>query len=63
MDTDNDGFINAEELHQGLQEAGLDGLSRSHVDSMFEVCDRDQDGRMTQEDWRELILGENLIVG
>jgi hypothetical protein len=65
MDKDKDGFIEAEELYHGLQEAGLDAssLPKSTVDVMFEVADRNNDGRISFSEFQELVNGDHVIVG
>lgn len=65
MDTDKDGFIGSEDLYRGLQEAGLDAnkLPKATVDAMFEVADRNHDGRLSFSEFQGLVHGENIIVG
>lgn len=46
MDWDGDGYIGAEELRSGLEQAGCTDLSPSALHDMFRVCDRNGDNRM-----------------
>lgn len=65
MDADMDGYIDANELYLGLQKAGSDAnqLPKATVDVMFEVADRDRDGRLSFGEFLGLVKGDHVIVG
>ncbi|KAL3906962.1 MAG: hypothetical protein SGARI_003763 [Bacillariaceae sp.] len=64
MDEDGDGEINAEDLFKGLQKAGLDGdFPLENVQLMFEVADRNCDGKICLEEFCSLVHGDHVIVG
>jgi uncharacterized membrane protein YoaK (UPF0700 family) len=63
MDTNEDGYLTVDELYQGLQLMGFTDITREQVQDMFNVCDRDQDGKISRRDWCDLIRGENILVG
>lgn len=61
MDKDMDGYIDIQELDHGLRQAGLT-FSAGRLAIMFAVCDRDNCGRLSEDDWIVLVQGENRIV-
>lgn len=64
MDEDGDGVIDAESLYKGLHGAGLESsMTKQQVDVMFEVCDKDKDGKIGFQEFKNLVLGDNVLVG
>ena len=64
MDEDKDGFINANDLFLGLQRAGLNPqVPKSTVNLMFEVADRDNDGLINFDEFKDLVQGQHVLVG
>ncbi|KAG7357420.1 hypothetical protein IV203_002108 [Nitzschia inconspicua] len=61
LDRDCGGFtrsIELDDLYDGLFEMGMTDISRADVESMFLVGNRNQQGRMTEQELRDLIKGE-----
>jgi uncharacterized membrane protein YoaK (UPF0700 family) len=63
MDADGNGYLCFDELYQGLQLLGCTDITRDQVEHMFQVCDRDGDGKISAKEWSDLIRGENVLVG
>jgi len=63
FDVDGDGYIDSEDLYRGLKESGLKRISKRDAALMFAMCDRDKDGRMDAKDFRDVVHGENVVVG
>lgn len=63
IDSDRNGAIGTEEFSVGLQRAGIGKISRSKILAMFEVCDKNGDGEISLQEFRDLTNGENVLVG
>ncbi|KAG7355427.1 DUF1275 domain containing protein [Nitzschia inconspicua] len=63
LDRDCDGFIALDDLYEGLHEMGMTDISRADVESMFLVGSSNLQGQMTEQEFRDLIKGENIVVG
>ncbi|KAL3925951.1 MAG: hypothetical protein SGILL_000052 [Bacillariaceae sp.] len=64
MDDDNNGYIDSDKLYLGLQKAGLNlKIPKSTVDLMFEVADRDKDGFINFEEFKDLVQGQHVLIG
>ncbi|KAG7355439.1 hypothetical protein IV203_000125 [Nitzschia inconspicua] len=66
LDRDCGGFtrsIELDDLYEGLHELGMTDITRADVESMFLVGSSNVQGRMTEQEFRDLIKGENIAVG
>lgn len=56
FDTDRDGFVSIEELHQVMQKVG-EQMSREEAESALRRADRDGDGRLSYPEFVAFMLG------
>ena len=63
MDVDGNGDVNREEFIRGLRAAGITGMSEKHFHAMFDVCDTSGDGTISFQEFKNLVEGENVLVG
>ena len=55
IDKDNDGFIEEKELLNYLKSKGVQKVGAYEVHAMMEAADETKDGKLSLEEWRDLI--------